>query len=86
MLDEPTRGVDIGAKSEIYRIMSELAAQGIAILMVSSELPEIVGMSDRVLVMREGQLVGELDGSPGKEITQEKIMHYATGAAEVLAS
>ncbi|MHC5723714.1 MAG: sugar ABC transporter ATP-binding protein [Nostoc sp.] len=86
MLDEPTRGVDIGAKSEIYRIMSELAAQGVAILMVSSELAEIVGMSDRVLVMREGQLVGELDGSVGKEITQEKIMHYATGASEVLAS
>ncbi|MEH1787188.1 MAG: sugar ABC transporter ATP-binding protein [Nostoc sp.] len=86
MLDEPTRGVDIGAKSEIYRIMSELAAQGVAILMVSSELSEIVGMSDRVLVMREGQLVGELDGSLGKEITQEKIMHYATGASEVLAS
>ncbi|BDI15242.1 hypothetical protein ANSO36C_10440 [Nostoc cf. commune SO-36] len=86
MLDEPTRGVDIGAKSEIYRIMSELAAQGVAILMVSSELAEIVGMSDRVLVMREGQLVGELDGSLGKEITQEKIMHYATGASEVLAS
>ncbi|KOP26582.1 D-ribose transporter ATP-binding protein [Hapalosiphon sp. MRB220] len=86
MLDEPTRGVDIGAKSEIYRIMSELAAKGVAILMVSSELPEVVGMSDRVLVMREGQLVGELDGSPEKEITQENIMHYATGAAEVLAS
>lgn len=86
MLDEPTRGVDIGAKSEIYRIMSELAAQGVAILMVSSELPEVVGMSDRVLVMREGQLVGELDGSPGKGITQENIMHYATGASEVLAS
>jgi ribose transport system ATP-binding protein len=85
MLDEPTRGVDIGAKSEIYRIMSELAAQGVAILMVSSELSEIVGMSDRVLVMREGQLVGELDGSLGKEITQEKIMHYATGASEVSA-
>lgn len=86
MLDEPTRGVDIGAKSEIYRIMSELAAQGIAILMVSSELPEVVGMSDRVLVMREGQLVGELDRSPGKEITQENIMHYATGAVEVQTS
>ncbi|OUL18048.1 sugar ABC transporter ATP-binding protein [Nostoc sp. 106C] len=86
MLDEPTRGVDIGAKSEIYRIMSELAAHGIAILMVSSELPEIVGMSDRVLVMREGQLVGELDGSLGKEITQENIMHYATGAGEVSGS
>jgi len=86
MLDEPTRGVDIGAKSEIYRIISDLAAQGVAILMVSSELPEIVGMSDRVLVMREGQLVGELDDSPGKEITQENIMHYATGASEVAAS
>jgi ribose transport system ATP-binding protein len=86
MLDEPTRGVDIGAKSEIYRIISDLAAQGVAILMVSSELPEVVGMSDRVLVMREGQLVGELDDSPGREITQENIMHYATGAAEVLAS
>ncbi|MDF5721002.1 MAG: sugar ABC transporter ATP-binding protein [Rhizonema sp. PD37] len=86
MLDEPTRGVDIGAKSEIYRIMSELAAQGVAIIMVSSELPEVVGMSDRVLVMREGHLVGELDDSVGKEITQEKIMHYATGATEVSGS
>ncbi|WP_392535507.1 sugar ABC transporter ATP-binding protein [Nostoc sp. C117] len=86
MLDEPTRGVDIGAKSEIYRIISELAAQGIAILMVSSELTEVIGMSDRILVMREGQLVSELDGSPGKEITQEKIMHYATGASEVVTS
>lgn len=85
MLDEPTRGVDIGAKSEIYRIISELAAQGVAILMVSSELPEVVGMSDRVLVMREGEIVGELDRSPGKDITQENIMHYATGAAEVQA-
>ncbi|MBW4510675.1 MAG: sugar ABC transporter ATP-binding protein [Scytonematopsis contorta HA4267-MV1] len=86
MLDEPTRGVDIGAKSEIYRIISELAAQGVAVLMVSSELPEVIGMSDRVLVMREGELVGELDGSLGKEITQEKIMNYATGASEVSAS
>ncbi|GBE91856.1 sugar ABC transporter ATP-binding protein [Nostoc cycadae] len=86
MLDEPTRGVDIGAKSEIYRIISDLAAQGVAILMVSSELPEIVGMSDRVLVMREGQLVGELDDTPDREITQENIMHYATGASEVTAS
>jgi ribose transport system ATP-binding protein len=86
MLDEPTRGVDIGAKSEIYRIISDLAAQGVSILMVSSELPEVIGMSDRVLVMREGQLVGELDDSSGKEITQENIMNYATGAVEVLAS
>lgn len=86
LLDEPTRGVDIGAKSEIYRIISDLALQGIAVLMVSSELPEIVGMSDRVLVMREGRLVGELDGSTGRQITQENIMAYATGASEVAAS
>ncbi|MBW4619969.1 MAG: sugar ABC transporter ATP-binding protein [Cyanosarcina radialis HA8281-LM2] len=86
LLDEPTRGVDIGAKSEIYRIISDLAAQGVAILMVSSELPEVIGMSDRVLVMREGELVGELDDSLEKEITQENIMHYATGATEVPAS
>jgi ribose transport system ATP-binding protein len=75
--------VDIGAKSEIYRIISDLAAQGVAILMVSSELSEIIGMSDRVLVMREGELVGALDDSAGKEITQENIMQYATGATEV---
>lgn len=86
LLDEPTRGVDIGAKSEIYRIISDLAAQGVAVLMVSSELAEIVGMSDRVLVMREGQLVGELGSSTGQEITQENIMAYATGASEVAAS
>lgn len=85
LLDEPTRGVDIGAKSEIYRIISDLAAQGVAVLMVSSELPEIVGLSDRVLVMREGQLVGELGGSTGRSVTQENIMAYATGAAEVAA-
>ncbi|NJP09677.1 MAG: sugar ABC transporter ATP-binding protein [Leptolyngbyaceae cyanobacterium RU_5_1] len=85
LLDEPTRGVDIGAKSEIYRIVSDLAQQGVAILMVSSELPEVVGLSDRVLVMREGQLVGELGGSTGTDITQENIMAYATGASEVAA-
>ncbi len=86
LLDEPTRGVDIGAKSEIYRIISDLAKQGVAVLMVSSELPEVVGLSDRVLVMREGQLVGELGGSTGQSITQENIMAYATGASEVTAS
>lgn len=85
LLDEPTRGVDIGAKSEIYRIISDLAKQGVAILMVSSELPEVVGLSDRVLVMREGQLVGELGGTTGTTITQENIMAYATGASEVAA-
>ena len=63
ILDEPTRGVDVGAKTEIYRIMRGLAERGIAILMISSELPEVVGMSDRVVVMREGVISGELDRS-----------------------
>ncbi len=62
ILDEPTRGVDVGAKSEIYRIMNQMARQGVAILMISSELPEVVGMSDRVYVMREGSIAGELHG------------------------
>ena len=61
ILDEPTRGVDIGAKSEIYRIMDELARSGIGIIFISSELPEIVGVADRVIVMRGGRIVGELD-------------------------
>jgi len=61
ILDEPTRGIDVGAKAEIHRLMSELAAKGLAILMISSELPEVLGMSDRVLVMREGRLVAEFD-------------------------
>lgn len=62
ILDEPTRGVDVGAKSEIYRIMNQMARKGVAILMISSELPEVVGMSDRVYVMREGSIAGELHG------------------------
>ncbi len=61
ILDEPTRGIDVGAKAEIHRLMCELAAEGVAILMISSELPEVLGMSDRVLVMREGRLVAEFD-------------------------
>ncbi len=81
MLDEPTRGVDIGAKSEIYRIVGALAAKGVAVLFISSELPEIIGVCDRVLVMREGHLAGELRGGPGADaITQENIMAFATGA------
>lgn len=76
ILDEPTRGVDVGAKSEIYRIMNQMARQGVAILMISSELPEVVGMSDRVYVMREGAIVGELQAD---EIGQESIMTLATG-------
>lgn len=75
LMDEPTRGVDVGAKREIYSIMNDLAAQGVAILMASSELPEILGVSDRILVMRQGQITGELSAD---EATQEKIMALAT--------
>jgi len=70
ILDEPTRGIDVGAKAEIHRLMGELAAQGLAILMISSELPEVLGMSDRVLVMREGRIVAEF---PREQATQESI-------------
>ena len=76
ILDEPTRGIDVGAKFEIYTIMRSLAEEGIAIIMISSELPEILGMSDRILVMREGKLAGELTR---EEATQEKVISYATG-------
>lgn len=75
-LDEPTRGIDVGAKYEIYSIMKELVAQGVAIVMVSSELPEIMGMSNRILVMSEGKLTAEF---AKQEATQEKIMLAATG-------
>jgi len=75
IIDEPTRGIDVGAKSEIHKIMSDLSKTGKAIIMVSSELPEIIGMSDRVMVMHEGHLSGELER---KEVTQEKIMAYAS--------
>ena len=73
ILDEPTRGVDVGAKAEIYKIMNELAARGMAIIMISSEMPEIVNMCDRILVMNDGKITGELDRS---EFDQEKILHY----------
>ncbi|MEW6979018.1 sugar ABC transporter ATP-binding protein [Bacillus pumilus] len=76
ILDEPTRGVDVGAKREIYQLMNELTDRGVAMLMVSSELPEILGMSDRVLVIHEGTINGELDQT---EATQERIMTLATG-------
>ncbi|MCJ7809505.1 MAG: sugar ABC transporter ATP-binding protein, partial [Desulfobulbaceae bacterium] len=75
ILDEPTRGVDVGAKGEIYKIVRDLANDGVAILLISSELPEIVGMCDRVLVMREGWITGELEGN---DITEESLMHLAT--------
>jgi len=76
MIDEPTRGIDVGAKSEIHRLMSTLAQQGKAIIMVSSEMPEVLGMSDRVVVMHEGRVSGILDRA---EATQESIMQLATG-------
>ena len=75
LLDEPTRGIDVGAKQEIYQLMEELAANGMAILFVSSELEEILGMSDRVLVMHEGRISGEL---AREELSEEAIMHLAT--------
>ncbi|MBI0155695.1 sugar ABC transporter ATP-binding protein [Gilliamella sp. M0364] len=78
ILDEPTRGIDIGAKAEIYQIIDELCASGMAIIMISSELPEIINMCDRVCVVANGQIQGELSQS---ELTQEKIMKLATGRA-----
>ena len=77
ILDEPTRGIDVGAKAEIYQLMSELASQGKCIIMVSSELPEVIGMSDRIVVMHEGKITGILDNGP--DVTQEVLMRYATG-------
>jgi ribose transport system ATP-binding protein len=80
ILDEPTRGVDVGAKSEIYRLIDDLAQRGIAILVISSELPEIIGIADRVLVMREGRIAGEIAATPNNPIHQEAIMHLSTQA------
>ena len=79
LLDEPTRGIDVGAKSEIYRLMDDLAREGKAILLISSELEEVLSMSDRILVMREGRLAGEFDREGA---TQERVMTAATGGGE----
>ncbi|MGB7964607.1 MAG: sugar ABC transporter ATP-binding protein, partial [Propionicimonas sp.] len=79
MIDEPTRGIDVGAKSEIHRLMSTLAQQGKAIIMVSSEMPEVLGMSDRVIVMHDGSVSGVVDRA---DATQEVILQLATGPAE----
>ncbi|MBP3620488.1 MAG: sugar ABC transporter ATP-binding protein, partial [Lachnospiraceae bacterium] len=78
ILDEPTRGVDIGAKKEIYDVINDLAAKGVAVIMVSSELPEVLGMSDRIMVIREGEVRGIIDG---KKADQAKIMTLATGGS-----
>ena len=74
ILDEPTRGIDVGAKKEIHLLMSELVRQGVAIVMISSELPEILGMSDRIYVMHDGRIKGEIARS---DATQESIMKMA---------
>jgi len=76
ILDEPTRGIDVGTKSEVHRLMSELAGRGVAVLMISSELPEVLGMADRVLVMHEGRLTAELSRS---EANEETVIRAATG-------
>ena len=76
LLDEPTRGVDVGAKAEIYRLIERLAGDGAAVVVVSSELPEVLTVSDRILVMREGQIVGQLSR---EQATEERIIHFATG-------
>ncbi|PHK49128.1 sugar ABC transporter ATP-binding protein [Staphylococcus edaphicus] len=76
ILDEPTRGIDVGAKREIYQLMNELTERGMSIIMVSSELPEVIGMSDRVAVVHEGNIVGVLNN---KDLTEERIMTLATG-------
>ena len=82
VLDEPTHGVDVGTKADVHRTISHLAAQGLTILLISSELPEVLGMSDRVLVMREGRLVAELSRA---EATEERVIQAAAGVAEAAA-
>jgi ribose transport system ATP-binding protein len=75
IFDEPTRGIDVGAKQEIYRLMNQLVAEGKSIIMISSELPELLRMSDRIVVMCEGYMTGEMNI---EDATQENIMTYAT--------
>jgi len=76
IVDEPTRGIDVGTKAEVHRLLDELVSEGVAVLMISSELPEVVGMADRVLVLREGRLVTELSRAQADE---DAIMRAATG-------
>jgi rhamnose transport system ATP-binding protein len=83
ILDEPTRGIDVGTKAAVHQLMSDLANQGVAILMISSELPEILGMSDRILVMREGHITGEFMRA---EATQEKLMAAATAVVTAVTT
>ena len=83
LLDEPTRGIDVGAKQDIYRLMEQLAEEGVAILFVSSEMEEIIGMSDRALVMHEGRLSGSLKRH---ELNEESVMQLATGSDRIADS
>ena len=76
ILDEPTRGVDVGAKKEIYDVINELKKKGLSIIMISSEMPEVMGLSDRIMVIHEHKISGTLSKD---EFTQEKIMRYAVG-------
>ena len=76
VLDEPTKGIDIGSKAAVHEFMAELASQGLAVIMVSSEIPEILGMSDRVIVMREGRMVAELEKG---DLNPETLVRYAAG-------
>ena len=83
ILDEPTRGVDVGAKSEIYSIIDNLAKSGTAILVISSDLPEIIGICDRVIVMRAGRIAGEIRRAATSPLNQEDIMALATGMEQL---
>ncbi len=83
ILDEPTRGVDIGAKVEVHRIMSDLAASGLGIILISSELPEILAMSDRILVLHEGRVTAEISRA---DATEERVMFAATGQRHPLTA
>ena len=76
ILDEPTRGVDVGAKIEIYNIINKLAEEGVAIIMISSEMPEIIGMCDRVIVMRQGMITGEVDK---ESLSEQELINYSMG-------
>jgi rhamnose transport system ATP-binding protein len=82
IVDEPTRGIDVGTKAEVHRLLSELAGQGVAVLMISSELPEVLGMADRIIVLFEGRVMREFTRA---EATEDAIMHAATGIVEEAA-
>jgi ABC-type sugar transport system ATPase subunit len=83
ILDEPTRGIDVGAKAEIHGLMDQMAREGMAILMISSDLLEVLGVSDRIVVMREGRIVGELSR---EEATADRVLALAMGEGDVRAA